>query len=146
MLDKLLQFSDNQVITVDAVSQNTIDLWPNGDAQSAYLADSADLCVAVYVSSAAVGTGTYTIQIQTDDNDAFSSPTVIGSATPTAAQLGAGKVFWFGLPQGLFERYVRLNYDTGGTSPGVTLDAFLTPVKTVSKYNKYYRSGTTITT
>lgn len=145
MLDALLRFSDDQAITTTAVSQNVIDLWPNGNSQGATLADSADLCVAVYVSVAAVGTGTYTIQLQTDDNSAFSSATTLGSGTPTAAQLAAGKVYYFALPQGLFERYVRLNFVTGGTTPGVTLDAFLTPISTVGKYGTYYKSGTQIT-
>ena len=92
------------------------------------------LYVVVNVKVAAVTTGTYSVQIQTDDNSAFSSPTTVGTLTIPATAV-AGDTFFTMLPAGN-ERHVRLNYALGGTSPAVTLNAYLSPEQP-STYRAY---------
>lgn len=141
MQDALLQFSDNQALTATAVSTNSIDCGP----QNRNLADGAPMAIAIFPSvSADITTGdeTYSVQLQTDDNAAFSSPAVLATVVLPAAQLKAGQVAYFGFPAaGTFERYLRLNYVLGGTTPSVTIDAYISPLEAIPKYNKYYASG-----
>lgn len=139
--DALLQFSDAQALTATAVSTNSIDLGP----QNRNIADGYPMAILIAPSvSADITTGdeTYAVALQTDDNSAFSSPTTLVTLTIPAAQLKAGQVAYFGLPSGaVFERYLRLNYTLGGTSPSVTLDAFICPLDSIPKYSTYYASG-----
>jgi hypothetical protein len=111
------------------------------------LGDGNPLAVVITVDSAADLTTTdetYSFQIQTDDNAAFSSATTISTTTVTAANLalGAQVVLPFALGTS-FERYVRLYYDVGGTTPLLTVTAFLQPANMISKI-KHYADGITV--
>jgi len=64
---------------------------------------------------------TMAVQVQTDDNSAFSSATTVLTSRTVAAG-SAGDSLIIGLPD-TNERYVRLNYDMGGTSPTVSVTA-----------------------
>lgn len=143
--DALLQFSDAQALTATGVSTNVIDLWANGNGQNANIMDGTPMAVMIAPSVGAdstTGDETYAVQLQTDDNSGFASPTTLGQFTFTAAQLKAGiSPAYFGLPGGAYERYLRLNYVLGGTTPSMTVDAFLTPLEFIPKYSKYYKSG-----
>lgn len=119
-IDSLLQFSDAQALTATAASTNVIDLGSDRD-----VGVGRPLWIVVSVAVAAVGTGTYQIDLQTDDNASFSSPTSIASVTPAPASLVAGARLVIGMPF-TNERYLRLNYTLAGTTPGITLTAFLT--------------------
>lgn len=139
--DALLQFSDAQALTATAVSTNVIDCGP----QNRNLADGTAMAILLAPSVSAdmtTGDETYTVALQTDDNSGFSSPTVLATMIIPGAQLKAGLCAYFGLPSGaVFERYLRLNYTLAGTTPSVTLDAFLSPLDSIPKYSKYYASG-----
>ncbi|MDN7454837.1 Bbp16 family capsid cement protein [Burkholderia cenocepacia] len=119
-IDSLLEFSRAQALSASGASTNIIDLGSDRD-----IGPGRPLWVVVAVAVAAVGTGTYQIDLETDDNAGFSSPTKIASVSPSAAALTAGQRLVIGMPFAN-ERYLRLNYTLGGTSPGVTLNAFLT--------------------
>lgn len=119
-IDSLLEFSRAQALSASGASQNIIDLGSDRD-----IGPGRPLWIVVSVAVAAVGTGTYQIDLETDDNAGFSSPTKIASVTPAAAALTAGQRLVLGMPFAN-ERYLRLNYTLGGTTPGVTLNAFLT--------------------
>jgi hypothetical protein len=71
------------------------------------------------------GDETYILKVQTDDNDAFSSATDLISATILAAALPAGAQHVFALPYNN-ERFLRAYYDVGGTTPTITISAWLT--------------------
>lgn len=146
--DALLQFSDAQALTATAASTNTIDLFPNANGQNTNIAEGEPMCVMIAPSvsaDATTGDETYAVAIQTDDNTGFGSPTTLATVSIPAAALKAGATpVFIGLPSGLYERYLRLNYTLGGTTPSVTLDAFLCPLSAVAKYSKYYKSGFTI--
>ncbi|MDR8077840.1 hypothetical protein KPA96_19480 [Burkholderia cenocepacia] len=122
-IDSLLEFSRAQALSASGASTNIIDLGSDRD-----IGPGRPLWVVVAVAVAAdntTGDETYSIALQTDDNAAFSSPTTIATVAPAAASLPAGARLVIGMPFAN-ERYLRLNYTLGGTTPSVTLNAFLT--------------------
>ena len=139
--DAVLKFSDAQALTGTAVSTNVIDLGVDRD-----IGIGEAMCLAVFVGVAADYTTTdetYQFILQTDDNEAFSSATtVIASAAIPGNQLTLGAVV--ALPIGFTnERYLRVNNVLAGTTPTITIDAFLMPLADVAGYNRY-ASGYTI--
>lgn len=141
ILDSLLKFSDAQALTATADSTNVIDL---GVDQDIGIGEPMALVVTVGVAAdSTTGDETYQFQLETDDNAAFSSATVIGDVTVAAANLAAGdKVV---IPLGHSnERYLQARYVLGGTTPSVTVDAFLQPLNMVDG-TATYASGYSIT-
>lgn len=122
ILDRENAFSIAQALTATAASTDLIDL-----SVVRQIGSGKDLYLVVNVDVAAGGTSpTVAIAVQTDDNSAFSSATtLLTSPTYTGAQLVLSSQFVLPLPQQGFERYLRLQYTLGGTSPTVTLSAHL---------------------
>lgn len=122
-IDSLLEFSRAQALAASAASTNIIDLGSDRD-----IGPGRPLWVIVQAAVAAdhtTGDETYQLDLQTDDNAAFGSPTTIATLAPAAANIPAGARFVIGMPF-TNERYLRLNYTLGGTTPSVTLNAWLT--------------------
>lgn len=141
ILDSLLKFSDAQALTATAVSTNVIDL-----SNDRLIGIGEPMALVVTVSVGAVFNDldeTYQFDLQTDDNEGFSSATSIGSVVVPAAALTAGdKVV---IPLGhANQQYLRANYTLGGTTPSVTVDAFLQPLSMVDGAVTY-PSGYSIT-
>lgn len=136
-------FSDAQAVTADATATNVIDL----SQASRNIGDGEPLAVVFAVDVAAdftTGDETYEFEIHTDDNAALSSSTQVIAQAILAAALTAGSQHVIVLPPGYaFERYLGVKYDVGGTSPSVTVTAFLQPLSMVQKY-KSYADGFTI--
>jgi len=106
----MLVFSDAQAITVDSacLTQPYVDTLAPGRAIE-------ELWLVVNVETAfasANSTGTLAIQLQTDDNSSFTTPTnLFTSQIFAVAALTAGKnLVKMRLPEGL-ERYIRVYYD-----------------------------------
>jgi hypothetical protein len=141
ILDSLLKFSDAQALTATADSTNVIDL---GIDQDIGIGEPMALVVTVGVAAdSTTGDETYQFQLETDDNAAMTSSTVIGDVTVAAANLTVGdKVV---IPLGHSnERYLQARYVLGGTTPSVTVDAFLQPLSMVDG-TVTYASGYSIT-
>jgi len=141
ILDSLLKFSDAQALTATADSTNVIDLSNDRD-----IGIGEPMAVVITVGVAADFTTTdetYQFQLETDDNAAMTSSTVIGDVTVAAANLTAGdKVV---IPLGHSnERYLQVLYTLGGTTPSVTVDAFLQPLSMIDG-TVTYASGYSIT-
>lgn len=119
-IDSTLEFSRAQALSATAASSNVIDLGVDRD-----IGPGKPMWIVLDVGVTAAAGGTYQVDLQTDDNSAFSSPTSIATLTLAAASLKAGAQFVMGMPYAN-ERYLRLNYTLGGTTPGVTISAFLT--------------------
>lgn len=122
-VDSRLEFSRDQALTASGPSQNVIDLGSDRD-----IGPGRPMWVVIAVTADAdhaTGDETYAFALQTDDNEAFASPTAIASVAPAAASLTAGTHLVIGMPFAN-ERYLRLNSTLGGTTPGITIDAFLT--------------------
>jgi hypothetical protein len=132
-IDKALIFSDGQALTATAVSTDVLDL---DAARAGSLGVGEPLAVVVQVTVAAGGTNpTLSVQVQTDDNSAFSSAvTRNASKVYTQAELAAGAILVLPLDNLGSERFMRLNYVMTGTTPTVTVKARLTPLSMVQNY------------
>jgi len=129
IIDYNLQFSDAQALTADAASTNVIDLGADRD-----IGPGEDMKIAVTLDVAMGGTSpTMAVQVQTDDNSAFSSATTVLTSRTVSAG-AAGDSIIIGLPD-TNERYVRLYYDLGGTSPTATVTASV--VKDAQQWQSY---------
>ena len=114
IMDSLLLFSDKQAITTTANSTNVIDLGVDRDIKKG---EDLELLLAVTTAFAAAGAATLTATVQTDDNEAFSSPTVLATsaAIPVADLVAGAQPFPISVP-GVTQRYLRLVY-TVATGP-----------------------------
>ena len=113
ILDKQLIMSEAQAITSTAVSTNVIDLA----IANVNTGEPVEILLQVNEAFTAAGAGTLTITIETDDNESFSSATVLlstGAIPKATLALGYQAAIAF-LPPNI-ERYVRLNY-TVATGP-----------------------------
>lgn len=153
-IDAQLLFSDAQAVTADAVGTNVIDL---GTDRS--IGNGEPMCVVFQVDVAAdqtTGDEDYTFEVEYASNAAQTTGRqLIGrrafeSGTPTApAQdadlLVAGYIFTIPLPQTLLsesERFLGIRYDVTGTTPTITVTAWLSPMSMVQAFNKYPRNYT----
>lgn len=130
-IDSKQAFADGQVLTATAVSTNVIDLGVDRN-----IGPGEHMAVMVSSSVDAGGTTpTLQFEIQTDDNAAMSSATVIGTSEAVGGLVAGQKIV---LPLGLSnERYLRLNLITTGTSPTHTIDAYLQPYPMVDAKTDY---------
>jgi hypothetical protein len=126
ILDNTLVLSDSQAITADAGSTNVIDLGAPGTAYGAPAAlvydvgKGTDIEIIVHVVEAFNNLTSLQVQMQVDDNAAFSSPAVVamGPVILLAALTLGARINWPSrLPEGVNERYFRLFYDITGTAP-----------------------------
>lgn len=141
ILDSQLAFSEDQAVTADAASTNVIDL---GAARNVF--DGEPMAVLLQVSVAAdatTGDETYEFQIETDDAAAFGSPTDLVAHSIAAASLTANSLHVIPIPVGQsVERYLRVYYNVGGTTPSVTVSAYLLPLSGISKRRDYADNST----
>lgn len=143
IIDAQHLFSDAQALSATGASTNIIDL---GSDRNIGLGEPMAVVVTIDVAAdRTTGDETYTVQLQTDDNAAFSSAANVGGAY-SILQYTAGSRFVIPLPIGTeTERYLRLNYTLGGTTPSITVTAFLTPLRMVGAgENVYYADAITI--
>lgn len=118
--------SDAQALTATVVSTNIIDLGSDRD-----IGIGEPLSVVVNVDVAAdatTGDETYQFDLQTDDNSGFSSATVLLSRVIGRTLLTAGSRHVIPVPADKSaERFLRLNYVLGGTTPTITVTSHLQP-------------------
>lgn len=122
ILDKFLQYSDKQAITVTAVSTNVVDAGATKNAAIGRdLGAGTPLYLFVNVSQTftAAGAATLTATLQDSaDNATFADVASVGPLS--LAQLTAGKGFNVGFPVPT-RRYTRVNYTvaTGPMTAGI---------------------------
>lgn len=135
ILDAQLLYSDAQALTATAVSTNIVD---HGSDRNMGLGEPLSVLITVDVTAGGTSP-TVSVALQTDDNSGFASPAqVAATATLTGAQMTAGAKFVLPVPaDASFERYSRLNYTVGGTTPTVTLTATLLPTNMIQNESNY---------
>ncbi|WP_280041957.1 Bbp16 family capsid cement protein [Pseudomonas sp. Hg5Tf] len=112
LFDKKLLMSNAQAITASAASTDIID---RGDQKDVGRAGDIPLCIQVVETFNTLTS--LTIEMQADDNSAFSSPRILFSIVVPLADLKAGYLApVITLPQKT-ERYLRFNYTVTGTAP-----------------------------
>lgn len=124
IIDASLVFSDAQAVTATAASDSYADTLAAGNSY-----EGSWVVVRVDTAFTAAGAATLTIDLQTDDNTSFSSPTTLCSLPGGAiavASLIAGFTRKIRIPLGA-ERYLRGNYTvaTGPMTAG-KIDLFIT--------------------
>lgn len=134
--DKLTLLSDAQALTASAKSADHF----NG-LEDRNLGIGEPMVMVVRVDVAADFTAaneTYQFDIETDDNDSFSSPTVLASRTILATSLVAGAVFAIPIPPDTEgDQYYEANYVLGGTTPSITVTTGLVAQSMVPADAKY---------
>lgn len=112
IIDKLLQVSDAQAVTVTAASTDVIDF---GQANpNTGLTDHLSMAITVDEAATAVGAATVTFAVQDSaDNSSFADVAVTAAVAKT--DLTAGAQFVIQMPV-KHRRYVRVNY-TVATGP-----------------------------
>jgi hypothetical protein len=119
IIDKSLEFSVLQALAAGATnSTNTLDF-----SNDRSMGVGSPLFIVANVATVPVATGTYSIAVQVATDVAFTTPVTLATLTiqPTAK---AGDSVWIGMPQSNL-RYMRLVYTLAGTSPAVTVNAYL---------------------
>lgn len=109
IIDKFLQISAAQAITVTAPSTDVIDFGATKNAAIGRDAGSGEpLYLEVSIATTMTGAGTLAIALQDSaDNSSFAD--VLSLPPIAVASLTAGKTYYIPLPAGL-RRYVRANY------------------------------------
>lgn len=133
LLDGETQFSNRQAITATVASTNTVDLGDTGTRPWSGAKLTRDIGgwsndLLIQVTQDFVGGTSVQVEIQTDDNAAFSTAKTVGStAAVPVADLKAGYRFSLAdFPVGTSERYVRLNYVVVGVPTAGTITAAVT--------------------
>lgn len=112
-LDTQALFSDAQAITATAASTNIYDTFAEGRD----ISNGEPLRLLIQVTEDFDNLTSLKVDVETDDNEAFSSATVLQSSTVVLADLKAGKRFPIAFSPEGNERYIRLNYTVAGTPP-----------------------------
>ena len=121
IIDSRLEFSVKQALTATAVSTNVIDLSSDRD-----IGPGRTMWVVVQVDVALDGTTgdeTYAVALQTSNTEGSGYTDIASVSLPRGS--AAGTRFVIGVPYAN-ERYLRLNYTLGGTTPTGTVSAWLT--------------------
>ena len=148
-IDKLLKISDAQALTATAVGTNVIDIEVargvgNGEPMAMVFSVGVD-------ADQGTGDEDYTFDVEYATNAAQSTGAqlmgrrIFESGTPTApAQnadlLVAGFVFAIPLPPTTGDEdgdFIGVRYTLAGTTPTITVDAWLAPLSDVSQYVSY---------
>jgi hypothetical protein len=152
-LDKQLQFSSAQAITVDAVGTNVVDL---SVARSIGNGEPMEVVFLVTVAATQTnGNEDYAFEVEYSNAAAQNDVRrVVGrkafeSGTPAAGFLDAdllvaGYAFSIPVPMASVaedERYIGIRYDVAGTSPTITVSAYLQPSCMVDEPKVAYASG-----
>ena len=117
ILDKNLQFSDEQKITTTANSE-VIDFKEPGDAVG------QELTIRVIVAEQFSGLSSMQIKLQTGDTDSSFEDVLMTPAIPAAKLKRGAEVFKVRTPGGL-KRFARLNYTVSGTATAGAVTAYM---------------------
>ncbi len=125
-------FSESQVLSATGASTNIIDLGVPGTVLGAPAALRRDIgkgnkiTLVVKLDAAAGGTSpTLDVVLQTDSDPGFGSPTEVARAPQVVSGSTGDRVALFMIPRETAERYLRVYYTLGGTSPTYTVSAFI---------------------
>lgn len=143
-VDSSLLLSDAQAMSATAASTNIIDL-----SASRNLGAGEPMAVVLCVDVAADGTTgdeTYSVAVQVDDDSAFGSSTTITTYTVPRTTV-KNDIHVIPIPitaSNSDNRYLRVNYTLGGTTPSITVTTYLSPLSAAAQKYVPYAKGYTI--
>lgn len=145
-IDALGLVSDAQAASATAFSTNTIDLGNVTPKREIGTGEPMGFGISVDVAAdAGNGDETYLFEIVQSANADLSSPDVLIDMAIARATLVAGYAFFIPLPPGMpSKRYLGLRYTLGGTTPSITVTAWLTAQKLFSILAKAYAKNYTV--
>lgn len=118
IFDRQTLLSDAQVITATGPSTNVINLGPIKQGLTRDIGKGEPIPFLMQVVENFNNLTSLTVTIQTDDNEAFSTPKAVIATTLPLADLRAGKIIPPShIPRGTDELYLRLLYTVTGTAP-----------------------------
>lgn len=121
ILDRENAFSQSQALTGTSLVAST-DLIDLGSIRQIGIGE--ELYIVLNFEAAPGGTSpTITVALQTDDNAGFSSPATVITYLNALSTPAASTQYVFKIPQQGLERFIRLAYTQGGTSPTTTVSA-----------------------
>jgi len=134
---------DAAALTADAASTNTYDSGAAGNDIS--VGEPLVLCIQVDVAADFTTTDeTYEFQIIQSASENLGTPDILAKRAILASALTAGSLHYIPLPPGSkTKRYLGAYIDVGGTTPSVTVTAWLAP-QSLIQVNKVYPKGYTI--
>lgn len=141
LTDYQATLSNAQALTATAASTNIYDAVDEYD-----ISRGEPLGVMITIDTAAdtaSGNETYEFAVETDDNDSFSSASELISKTVAGADLTVGAIVILPFHTDL-ERYTRVNYTLGGTTPSVTVTAEIKPLCDIQTFTSKLPSGYTV--
>lgn len=122
------EYSRGQALTASAVSSDHINHRQQGRQPPRGTPMGVMITVKV-APDAAQGDETYTAKVEVDDASAFGSATQVGPTATIPRTAKAGDQFVIPLPpDGTFEKFSRVSYTLGGTTPTITVDAAFLPM------------------
>lgn len=132
-VDKRLELSDGQALSATGASTNVADLGAAGD-----LGAGEAMALVVQCDVALAGTSpTLNIKLQKDTVAAMSSPEDV-IQWPQLTAMAVGEQLIIPIPPGAADqRFTRAYYTLGGTTPSVTLSAFIAPMSEVQHWKAY---------
>lgn len=140
-LDALGLVSDAQALTATAFSTNTIDLGAGNPVRDIGAGEPIGFGLSIDVGLGGTAP-TLTVEVVTSANADLSTPTVISSRPMAAGDVTAGKLHFLEVPAGrTTQRYIGLRYTLGGTTPTVTVTAWLTARDLFSVTARNYAKG-----
>jgi hypothetical protein len=126
MTDNLNYFCKAQALSSDANLTDVIDLKAAG-----VLGNGVPMQVVINVDVAAdatTGDETYTFNVITDDAATIDSGTTIATKTIARADLAVNTIHTIDIPENVATlQYLGVAFDGGGTTPTVTITAYLQP-------------------
>lgn len=124
ILDRENAFSQSQALTGTSLvaSSDVIDLSQIRQIGSG---NGEPFLVLNFEVAPGGATPTITVALQTDDNVGFATPATPITYMSAVTTPGASSQLQFPLPRQGLERFIRLAYTQGGTSPTTTLSAHL---------------------
>jgi hypothetical protein len=142
IIDAQCLLSDAQAFTGTAVSNNTYDSGAAGND----ITEGEPLGIGITVDVAAdatTGNETYQFDIIEDDDAALGSPVVLASRVILAADLVAGSRHILPIPPGSKRlRYLGLQLTLGGTTPTITITAFIAPLSFLGGWKAHAKGYT----
>lgn len=126
-VDSLLLLSDAQAVSASAYSTNTIDI--GSVVRDLGVGEMIEIAFQVDVAAdVANGDETYQFEFVQSANANLSSHDSLNIVAIARATLVAGFTFALRVPANLItKRYLGVRYTVGGTTPSVTVTAFLQP-------------------
>lgn len=141
ILDSQQQFAAAQVLAASGVSTNIIDFTVD---RNVGIGVPMSVLILVSAIDATSADETYKVQVQASVDAAFTVPLVVGGLVDIPRAVAVPAKVVIPIPADLAsDRFLRLSWTLGGTTPSITYTAYLVPQSFIQN-NVLYDVGTRI--